>query len=61
MGINLTPSTGSLDKENADKVMAILQELNKMGKTIIMVTHNEEYKAAATMNVELKRPDSDNR
>lgn len=46
--------TGSLDKENADQVISILQKLNRMGKTVIMVTHNEEYKAIATMNIELK-------
>lgn len=36
--------TGSLDKANAEKVIKILQKLNNMGKTIIMVTHVEEHK-----------------
>ncbi len=45
--------TGSLDKENAGKVISILQQFNKMGKTIVMVTHNEEYKRIATINIEL--------
>lgn len=34
--------TGNLDEANARKVMKILKELNKQGKTIIMVTHNEQ-------------------
>lgn len=36
--------TGSLDKRNAGEVMKILHELNKEGKTIIVVTHDEEIK-----------------
>lgn len=34
--------TGNLDETNARRVMKILKELNKQGKTIIMVTHNEQ-------------------
>jgi putative ABC transport system ATP-binding protein len=34
--------TGSLDSENRDAIMGILKELNKQGKTIILVTHDEE-------------------
>lgn len=36
--------TGSLDKENANKVMSILEDLNKEGKTLIIVTHDESIK-----------------
>lgn len=36
--------TGSLDRRNAGIVMDYLIELNKSGKTVIMVTHDEEYK-----------------
>jgi cell division transport system ATP-binding protein len=32
--------TGNLDPENARRVLAILQEVNKLGTTIIMATHN---------------------
>lgn len=32
--------TGSLDADNAKNVIAILQEFNRQGKTIIMVTHS---------------------
>lgn len=36
--------TGSLDAENAGIVMDILTELNKQGKTVILVTHDESLK-----------------
>lgn len=45
--------TGSLDRENADKVMDILQKLNKSGKTVILVTHNEDYKRLGSINLEM--------
>src|SRR5262249_29943469 len=32
--------TGNLDPENAWNVMKILQEINKLGTTIVMATHN---------------------
>lgn len=34
--------TGSLDSENAQKVMSLLLELNRTGKTLIMVSHSPE-------------------
>lgn len=34
--------TGSLDKKNKFVVMNILKQLNSMGKTIIMVTHDDD-------------------
>lgn len=36
--------TGSLDEKNAQGVMKILMDLNKEGKTVILVTHVESYK-----------------
>lgn len=36
--------TGSLDKKNAEAVLDILKQLNKHGKTIILVTHDEDIK-----------------
>ena len=47
--------TGSLDKKNADAVIELLMKLNKRGKTVIMVTHVEEYKNIGDRLVELKR------
>ena len=34
--------TGSLDKENVALVMNILEKINKQGKTIVIVTHDQE-------------------
>lgn len=45
--------TGSLDQENSAEVMSILGELNKAGKTILVVTHNLEIKNLGGKVVEL--------
>ena len=34
--------TGSLDKKNADIVMYLLEKLNAMGKTVLLVSHDPE-------------------
>lgn len=34
--------TGSLDQKNRDEIMQLLKEMNKQGKTIIVVTHDDE-------------------
>lgn len=36
--------TGSLDTRNAEAVLDILKKLNEQGKTIVLVTHDEEIK-----------------
>ena len=45
--------TGSLDKVNAEIVIDILKSMNKMGKTVIMATHDENYKKIGTRVIEL--------
>jgi putative ABC transport system ATP-binding protein len=45
--------TGNLDSKNGDSVMELLQELNRAGATICMVTHNPEYARQASRNVNL--------
>jgi len=45
--------TGSLDQANAERVMALLQELNDQGKTIILVTHDEAIKQQRKRLVEI--------
>lgn len=40
--------TGSLDSENAALVMKILKDLNDLGKTLVLVTHDERIKEMAS-------------
>ncbi len=35
--------TGNLDKESGLNILSILKDLNKKGKTIVMITHNQEH------------------
>ena len=35
--------TGNLDKESGMNILNILKELNKRGKTVVMITHNQEH------------------
>ena len=35
--------TGNLDKESGINILNILKELNNQGKTVIMITHNQEH------------------
>ena len=34
--------TGNLDPENSVEIMKILDEINKQGTTVVVVTHNQE-------------------
>ncbi|WP_298771080.1 ABC transporter ATP-binding protein [uncultured Shewanella sp.] len=45
--------TGNLDSKNGDAVMALLDELNKQGTTIILVTHDPRYAQMAHRQIEL--------
>ena len=45
--------TGSLDKKNAEEVMAILEAMHHSGKTVIVVTHDEEIKKRAKRVIQL--------
>jgi putative ABC transport system ATP-binding protein len=35
--------TGNLDTKSGEDIMKIIEDLNNQGRTIIMVTHEEEY------------------
>lgn len=45
--------TGNLDTINGDKVMALLEKLNKNGATIVMVTHDSRYVRCANRQIQL--------
>lgn len=45
--------TGNLDKDSSLLVMKVLKELQKDGKTIIIVTHSEEIASQCDRIVEL--------
>lgn len=45
--------TGNLDFDSGQELMKLLQDLNKEGKTIIMVTHDLEYLTFANRAVEM--------
>ncbi|MGL5346007.1 MAG: ABC transporter ATP-binding protein [Peptostreptococcaceae bacterium] len=46
--------TGALDTETSRDIMELLKELNKKGKTIIMVTHEPELLRYATKVISIK-------
>ncbi|HCG99452.1 MAG: macrolide ABC transporter ATP-binding protein [Candidatus Aquicultor primus] len=46
--------TGNLDSRTGEEIMEIFAELNSQGKTIIMVTHEEEIARHAKRTVRLK-------
>lgn len=45
--------TGSLDRANGEKIMSILKNMNRNGKTVILVTHDEKYKQGTGRTIEL--------
>lgn len=45
--------TGNLDSKSGDQVMDLLDDLNKQGTTICMVTHDPRYADMATTKVQL--------
>lgn len=46
--------TGSLDSETSIEIMALFQSLYKRGKTIVMVTHEEEMAAFASRVIRMR-------
>ena len=45
--------TGSLDIENSEIVIEVLKKLNRAGKTIILVTHDESLKNIGNRLIQL--------
>jgi ABC-type lipoprotein export system ATPase subunit len=46
--------TGNLDSKSGEEVMTILQDLNKQGTTMLLVTHNDELAKRANRIIHLK-------
>lgn len=46
--------TGALDSKTSEEVMALIQEINQTGKTILIVTHEEDIANMCTRIVRLK-------
>ncbi len=46
--------TGNLDSKSSEGIMDILEKLNKEGKTIVMVTHEEEYAKRAGRTIVIR-------
>lgn len=46
--------TGALDRENAVLLMELLKEINKQGKTIVVVTHSDLVAGYADRHIRLK-------
>ncbi len=46
--------TGNLDSATGEQILALLQQLNEQGKTIIMVTHDPEISARAGHRLHLR-------
>lgn len=47
-------ATGNLDTRTSYEIMAIIQQLNKMGKTIVFVTHEADIAAFSSRTITLK-------
>jgi general L-amino acid transport system ATP-binding protein len=45
--------TGNLDKESGINILNILKDLNNQGKTVIMITHNQEHANTFNKVIEL--------
>lgn len=45
--------TGSLDRDNAEQVIALLRELNSENRTVILVTHDEDIKRICDRTIAL--------
>jgi putative ABC transport system ATP-binding protein len=47
-------ATGNLDSRTSYEIMALFQELNKQGRTIVFVTHEPDIAAFSSRTITLK-------
>ncbi|MHC2834891.1 ABC transporter ATP-binding protein [Bacillus sp. F9_6S_D1_P_5] len=45
--------TGALDQENGKKIMSILKEIHKQGKTVLVVTHDQKVAACCQRTIRM--------
>jgi putative ABC transport system ATP-binding protein len=46
--------TGALDSKSSEEIMDLLKDLNKKGKTVIIITHDKNVAKTAKRNITLK-------
>ena len=46
--------TGALDSRTGAEIMGVLQELNRMGKTIVIITHDRQVASCANRLIEIQ-------
>jgi len=46
--------TGALDSKSSEEIMDLLKDLNKKGKTVIIITHDKSVAKTAKRNINLK-------
>ncbi len=46
--------TGNLDTKTSDEIISILEDLNKQGKTVVIVTHEEEVASRANRIIRMR-------
>ena len=46
--------TGALDSATSDDIMSVFEELNRQGRTIIIITHDKEVAARCKRVIEIK-------
>ena len=46
--------TGALDSRTGAEIMGVFQELNRMGKTIVIITHDRQVASCANRLIEMQ-------
>jgi macrolide transport system ATP-binding/permease protein len=46
--------TGNLDTKNAKEVVSLLEKLNRQGKTVVIITHDQKIAAACRRKIEIQ-------